>query len=63
MDGCCWHHSDGGCCDLPCGVVVQLEHAAEGSDGMDCGMPVPDVVFNCTWPGTSRLRFNSTGAV
>lgn len=63
MDGCRGHHSDGGCCDLPCGMAVQLEHAAEGSDGMDCVMPVSDVIFYCSWPGASRLRFISAGAV
>lgn len=53
MDGCCGHYSDGGCCDMHGGMVVQLEHAAEGHNGMDYGMPVSDVIFYCSWQGAS----------
>lgn len=50
MDGCCGHHSDGGCGDMPNDMAAQAKHTAEGSDGVDCRMPVPDVVFYCSWP-------------
>lgn len=63
MDRCCGHHYDGSCCDLPGGMAVQAEHEAEGPNGMDCCVPVSDVIFYCSWPGDSRLRFISVGAV